>query len=80
MAQGGAGITHAEAQDLDAGDQRLVDVDPRRTKTVVRADVGAEVVSHAKRFQSLASSVMSTGVTICVSPVSLSVERNALRV
>jgi hypothetical protein len=76
MAQGCTRITHAEAQDLDAGDERLVDVDPRGRQAVV----GADGVSHAKRFQSLASSVMSTGVTMEVSPVSLSVERNALRV
>lgn len=76
MAQGGTGVTHAEAQDLGAGDERLVDVDPRRRETVM----GADGVSHAKRFQSLASSVMSTGVTMEISPVSLSVERNGLRV
>ena len=45
MAQCGAGIAHAEAQDLDAGYERLVDVDPRRCEAVV----GASVVSHAKR-------------------------------
>jgi hypothetical protein len=49
MAQSGAGITHAEAQDLDAGDQRLVDVNPSRCKAVM----GADGVSRAKRWISV---------------------------